>query len=92
MADDRRLGYDTLDGNAAGGVLRDLFGTDVTAARTTCAGCLRVAAVGELALYGHQMGTILRCPRCDAVILRLARVRDRYWLDLRGTVSLVIPV
>jgi hypothetical protein len=31
--------YSTLDGNAAGGLLREAFAFDATAARTTCARC-----------------------------------------------------
>ena len=41
-----------LDGNAAGGLLCELFAFDMTAASITCDGCGSVSQVGELALYG----------------------------------------
>jgi hypothetical protein len=88
-----------LDGNAAGGLLAEVFRVEMSAAHVTCAGCGGVATVGELMRYGHEMGAILRCPHCDTPVLRLARTRGAYWLDLRGAVSLrisegveVIPV
>ena len=40
-----------LDGNAAGGLLLEVFAFEATAAQTTCAGCARVSPLGELRLY-----------------------------------------
>jgi Family of unknown function (DUF6510) len=80
-----------LDGNAAGGALRDVYVRDVTAALATCAGCGSVAAVGALLEYGHGMGVILRCPRCDAPMLRGARMPGRVSVDASGLALLVIP-
>lgn len=40
--------------------------------------------VGAVALYGHAMGAILRCPACDNALLRIGRAGDGYWLDLQG--------
>ncbi len=79
-----------LDGNAAGGLLAEVFRLEMTAARATCAGCGAVAAVGELMRYGHEMGAILRCPGCDTPVIRVARTRRGHWLDLRGALSLRI--
>jgi uncharacterized protein DUF6510 len=73
-----------IDGNAAGGLLREAFAFDATAARTTCAGCARVAPIGELRLYAVEMGAILRCPSCDEAVVRIARTPRGLWLDLRG--------
>ena len=39
---------------------------------------------------GH--GLVARCPDCEQVVLRLVRGPDAAWLDLRGTVSLRIPL
>jgi len=30
------------------------------------------------------MGTVIRCPFCDNVLIRVAQVRGRYLLDMRG--------
>jgi hypothetical protein len=78
-----------LDGNAAGGLLREVFAFDATAARTTCAGCARVAPIGELRLYAVEMGAILRCPSCNEAVVRIARTPQGLWLDLRGAATVV---
>ncbi|CAA9553992.1 MAG: hypothetical protein AVDCRST_MAG79-2929 [uncultured Thermoleophilia bacterium] len=81
-----RLGADDghLDGNAAGGLLRELFAVDVTAADATCASCATTGPVGALVAYGHRMGAVLRCPRCAAPVLRVVRTPTGHWLDLSG--------
>ena len=55
----------TLDGNAAGGLLREVFAFEATVAPTTCAGCGRTRPMAELMLYAVELGAILRCPSCD---------------------------
>ena len=80
-----------LDGNAAGGVLRQLFVQEMTAALATCAGCGTAGPVGVLLEYGQGMGTILRCPKCDMAVLRIARVPGRLCVDLSGVGMLTIP-
>jgi hypothetical protein len=90
-ADEGRVTGDTrLDGNAAAGILSEIFVSDVTAARTTCASCGAVRALGALLVYGYAMGTVMRCPDCDAVVLRVARIRNHVCLDPRGASLLVI--
>lgn len=73
-----------LDGNAAAGLLDEVFCFEMTTAFATCAGCGAVAPIGALPVYGHEMGAILRCAGCDTAIVRVARTGGRYWLDLRG--------
>jgi hypothetical protein len=78
-----------LDGNAAGGLLREVFSFDATEARTTCAGCARMVPMGELRLYAIELGAILRCPSCDEAVVRIARTPRGLWLDLRGATTVV---
>jgi xanthine/CO dehydrogenase XdhC/CoxF family maturation factor len=73
-----------LDGNAAAGELRELFAVDVTAALAQCVGCGRVMRLAETRLYGPAPGLVLRCPGCEAVLVRLVTTTDRAWLDMRG--------
>ncbi len=80
-----------LDGNAAGGALRDVFATDVTAAVATCSGCRSAGPVGTLLEYGHAMGVILRCPHCDTAMLRIVRTPGSLLVDTSGITLLVIP-
>jgi hypothetical protein len=81
-----------LDGNAAAGPLADIFAFDVTTAHAVCSGCGADMPVGSLAAYGLEMGAILRCPGCDTAMMRVARVRSGYWLDLRGMSVLRVRV
>jgi Family of unknown function (DUF6510) len=43
-------------------------------------------------VYAQAPGLVARCPGCDHVILRLVRTPDAAWLDLKGAVSLHIPL
>ena len=79
-----------LDGNAAAGILSELFVPDLTTARATCANCGAIRALGALSVYAHGMGTVMRCPSCDTVVLRVARTPRQLWLDLTGAKLVVI--
>lgn len=74
----------TLDGNAAGSILQEIFPFEMTKVQATCSGCGATGAVGALAVYMHGMGTIVRCPTCDNVLVRVVHAKGRYWLDMRG--------
>jgi hypothetical protein len=77
-----------LDGNAASGLLAQLFCSEPSGALIVCAGCGATAAIGALPAYGLELGAILRCPQCDTAVLRLGAAGATLWLDLRGAVSL----
>jgi hypothetical protein len=79
-----------LDGNAAAGLLSELFVRDMTGAIATCRGCGNVGPIGGLLEYGHQMGIVLRCPACDGVVLRLVHVRGALRLDPSGIALLAL--
>ncbi len=73
-----------LDGNAAAGLLAEIFAVDVTSAQAMCNGCHAVGPVAGLLAYGLEMGAILRCPGCGDALLRVSRLDGECWLDLRG--------
>ena len=73
-----------LDGNAAAGMLQEIFPFEMTLVQATCKGCGTTNAIGALAAYMHGMGTVVRCPSCDTVLIRVAQTRGRYWLDMQG--------
>ena len=77
-----------LDGNGAAGVLREIFAAEMTAASCTCASCKRESAIGQLLLYGGAVGTVLRCPSCEAVVLRLTQTPWRSTLEIRGVLRI----
>jgi hypothetical protein len=79
-----------LDGNAAAGILSELFVPDLTAARAMCAGCGAERAIGALLVYAHGMGTIIRCPSCDGVVLRVTRTATHVWLDPSGARRIIV--
>jgi hypothetical protein len=79
-----------LDGNAAAGILSEVFVADLTTAEATCAHCGATREVGALVVYAHGMGTVVRCPSCDAVVLRVARTPTHLWLDATGARHIVI--
>jgi len=73
-----------LDGNAAAGILSEVFIPDLTTARVTCANCGTIRELGALLVYAHGMGTVIRCSSCDGVVLRVARTQTQLWFDLTG--------
>jgi hypothetical protein len=77
-----------LDGNAAAGLLSEVFAIEATSAVITCAACGASGAVGAVHLYADGPGEVMRCASCAAVVMRLARVRDHIVADLRGVTTL----
>ena len=76
-----------LDGNAAAGLLSEVFGRDVTTAVGTCDGCGSAEAVGAIHVY-LAAGTVLRCPHCEAVVMKVVTDGERFWVDVRGLRSM----
>jgi hypothetical protein len=81
-----------LDGNAAGGILGEIFAVEITSADNTCGGCGTVHQVGSLQVYANAPGTVIRCPSCEQVLMRIVRGRGHIWLDLSGTRCLEFAV
>jgi hypothetical protein len=74
-----------LDGNAAGGVLGQIFAFEMTTAEVICAYCDAVEPIGAAMVYATSMGTIIRCPGCGETLMRIAHGPQRYWIDFSGT-------
>lgn len=81
-----------VDGNAAGGMLGELFAIDMTAARARCAGCGATGMVGALHVYAHGMGMVARCPQCEGVVLRISRTPKHLWFEATGAASFAVAV
>jgi hypothetical protein len=77
-----------LDGNAAAGLLSEVFTPEATSATLTCAACGAEGAVATAIVYTGGPGTVLRCPACRTVLMRFARVRGRLMADLHGVGAL----
>ena len=78
----------TLDGNAIAGTLFALFGQEMTTAMGTCASCCETRWVGELRVYLRGPGTVVRCPRCDNVLMVIVEAQAVMCVDLRGLAAL----
>jgi hypothetical protein len=77
-----------LDGNAAAGLLAEVFAVDATTAMVRCAGCGHDDPLGAATVYAQAPGVVIRCRGCSAVLMRLAEIRDRVVVDLRGAARL----
>jgi uncharacterized protein DUF6510 len=73
-----------VDGNAAGGLLSEVFARDVTAAACTCDSCGNTEPLAAAMTYMRGPGTVLRCIHCERVLIRVARVRERLVVDTAG--------
>ena len=77
-----------LDGNAIGGLLMEVFGTEMTTATGTCGSCGAVRQVAELVVYQPGLGTVVRCRSCGSVLMAFVKVREITCVDLQGLASL----
>ena len=73
-----------LDGNAAGGVLAEVFAVDATTAVSTCAHCGEPAPLGAHLVYADAPALVLRCPSCMQVVLRCASDAAGLRLEMTG--------
>lgn len=79
---------EALDGNAIGGLLYEIFSTDMTAAVSVCGNCGATCQVAELAVYAHAPGTVVRCRSCDSVLMVFVKIHNRICVDLLGLAAL----
>lgn len=77
-----------LDGNAIGGLMLEVFGTEMTAATGRCGVCGATGPVAEMAVYRPGLGTVVRCRICDNVLMVFVDVRGVTCVDLQGLASL----
>jgi Family of unknown function (DUF6510) len=79
-----------LDGNAAAGLLHDVFVPEFTGARGACASCGAVGEMGAQHLYmaPRSPGAVLRCSSCSSVLMVVVHTDGRFRLALQGLVWL----
>jgi len=75
-----------LDGNAAAGMLHDVFVHEFSAARGACGSCGAIAQMGSQHLYMYPLspGAVLRCNSCEEVLMVLVHSGERYRIGMRG--------
>ncbi|KSU51877.1 DUF6510 family protein [Microbacterium enclense] len=80
-----------LDGNALAGRLDDLLGWDATASLVRCRHCGVPGLLATAAVYASDMGVVVRCRSCEAVLVTLVDAPDgRTWLGMPGLSALEI--
>jgi len=72
------------DGDAAARDLSQLFGTDTTHVSGPCLSCGDQVVIAEAHAFLGGPGTVLRCPGCESVLLRMVRSPERTWLEISG--------
>jgi hypothetical protein len=75
---------DAVDGNAIGGLLHEVFGTEMTGASSVCVSCGARRPVAELKVYLRAPGTVVRCRSCDSVLMVFVKAHGRTCVDLQG--------
>ena len=73
-----------LDGNAAAGLLQEIFIPEITVAQIQCVACGSTSEVGSLRLYAPSMGAVLRCTHCECIVMRSVHTRHGRWLEMTG--------
>jgi hypothetical protein len=73
-----------VDGNAVAGELQQIFGRDMTMALTKCYACGVDSMLGALMAFTRGPGAVLRCPACQATILRFVESPSAYYVEVRG--------
>ena len=79
---------DHLDGNAIGGLLIEVFGSEMTTATGVCGTCGAANPVARLYVYRQAPGTVVRCPCCGSVLMVLVQKQDVACVDTMGLASL----
>jgi len=77
-----------LDGNAVAGELAEVFGTEMTTFTAICGSCGQTGPLAEVSVYPAQMGIVIRCQSCTALLAVITRIRDISCVDLMGLAAL----
>ena len=77
-----------LDGNAAAGLLSEVFAVEMSVALETCAACGTTNAFGATHVYADAPGVVLRCPACETMLICIVRIHGRLLVDMRGISTL----
>jgi Family of unknown function (DUF6510) len=73
-----------LDGNALGGLLLEIFGTEMTGRSGCCGGCGAVNPLAAVLVYRAGPGTVARCPACSNILMVVVTVGSHHRVSLAG--------
>lgn len=74
-----------LDGNAAAGILQEIFAGEMTASAVQCAHCGQEGELGGLLAFNQAPGLVLRCAACEKIMLRIVQAPGAIYMEMRGT-------
>lgn len=80
-----------VDGNAAAGMLWDVFGADVTALIGVCGGCGDASTVAEAVVEIDDVAAIVRCRACTHTLFTVLRDGEQTRLVLGMLQEIVRP-
>lgn len=80
-----------VDGNAAGGLLLEIFGREMTTARATCRHCAQEAALADAVAEVDDSCVILLCRGCDHTLLTYLHSESEQTLTIGGLTRLRWP-
>jgi hypothetical protein len=80
-----------LDGNAVAGLLQEVFAVEMTSATATCGACGVTDAVGASHVF-RGAGIVIRCRRCDNVLVTIVKDDTRMWIGLVGIRTVQVAV
>ena len=81
-----------VDGNVLGGILGEVFATDVTVAKGRCNSCRWEGVMAQTVVYGPDPGFAVRCPQCTSVLMKVVRTPDRILLHLSWIEAMVFEL
>ena len=80
---------EAVDGNAIGGLLHEVFGSEMTDARQRLRNLRRRPARSPSSRSTCAApGTVVRCRSCDNVLMVFVKIHDRTCVDLLGLAAL----
>lgn len=77
-----------LDGNAIGGLLHEVFGTEMTAAVAVCGSCGATGPMAETVVFLRAPGTVVRCRVCSSILMVVVKHHQLNCVDLYGLAAL----
>ena len=82
---------EALDGNAIGGMLFEIFGSEMTMAQAVCGRCGSRGPLAECEVYLGGPGVVVRCRVCHGIVIVLVEVRGIVCVDRSGLSGLDLP-
>ncbi len=81
-----------LDGNAAGGLLNEIFSMEMTTSPAQCNHCGTQGELGSLRSFMHGSDAVLRCPVFNSIVMRIVQAPEAIYLDMRGATYLRLAI